>query len=117
MAESIYSKYFGVAAQIRVVYNYDVYSINPGGTVMKRTQIYLQESQRKELDKLAAKTGKGLAELIREAVDRYIVENKLADTDYITETSGLWKNRSDIDSDYINRLRNEMNSRLDEYLK
>ena len=36
---------------------------------MKRTQIYLQESQKEELEKLAAQKGKALAELIREAVD------------------------------------------------
>lgn len=80
---------------------------------MKRTQIYLQESQKEELDKLSVQKGKALAELIREAVDMYIVENKLKTEDYIIETSGLWKNRDDIDSDeYIDSLRNELNTRL-----
>jgi len=80
---------------------------------MKRTQIYLQESQKEELDKLAVQKGKAVAELIREAVDMYITENKLKIEDHILETSGLWKDRDDIDSDeYINRMRNELNTRL-----
>lgn len=80
---------------------------------MKRTQIYLKESQKEELDKLAVQRGKALAELIREAIDMYIVENKLKTDDHIIETSGLWKNRNDIDSvGYVNSLRNELNTRL-----
>ncbi len=83
---------------------------------MKRTQIYLQESQKEDLDKLAIQKGKALAELIREAVDNYIAANKLNKTeDHIIETSGLWKNREDIDSDgYINGLRNEFTKRLED---
>lgn len=83
---------------------------------MKRTQIYLQESQKEELDKLAVQKGKALAELIREAVDNYITENKLSKTeDHIIETSGLWKNREDIDSGgYVDGLRNELTKRLED---
>ncbi len=83
---------------------------------MKRTQIYLQESQKEELDKLAVQKGKALAELIREAVDNYITKNKLSKTeDHIIETSGLWKNREDIDSGgYVDGLRNELTKRLED---
>lgn len=85
---------------------------------MKRTQIYLHESQKEKLDKLAIQKGKALAELIREAVNMYLTENKLTTEDHIIETSGLWKNRDDIDSDeYVNRLRNELNTRLEDNSK
>ena len=39
-----------------------------------RTQIYLTADQRERLDGLTAKTGHGLATLIREAVDAYLRE-------------------------------------------
>lgn len=82
---------------------------------MKRTQVYLQESQKEELGKLAAQKGKALAELIREAIDMYIVENKLKTEDHIIETSGLWKDRDDIDSEeYVTSLRHELNLRLED---
>lgn len=85
---------------------------------MKRTQIYLQESQKEELDQLAVQKNKALAELIREAVDMYIVENKSNTEDHIIETSGLWKDRNDINSDeYVNGLRSALNSRLEDNLK
>lgn len=37
-----------------------------------RTQIYLTTDQRKQLDALSARTGRTLADLIREAVDGYL---------------------------------------------
>lgn len=37
-----------------------------------RTQIYLTEAQRRELDSLAEREGASLAELIRDAVDEYL---------------------------------------------
>ncbi len=37
-----------------------------------RTQIYLTQEQRRELDSLAEREGASLAELIREAVDEYL---------------------------------------------
>lgn len=37
-----------------------------------RTQIYLSRDQRDELDRIAAREGASLAELIREAVDEYL---------------------------------------------
>jgi hypothetical protein len=39
-----------------------------------RTQIYLTQEQRAMLDDRARREGKSLAELIREAVDSYLVE-------------------------------------------
>jgi hypothetical protein len=81
---------------------------------MKRTQIYLQESQKEELEKLAAQKGKALAELIREAVDMYLVKNKINTADCVIETSGLWKNRDDITSgEFVESLRRELDTRLE----
>lgn len=37
-----------------------------------RTQIYLTEAQRSELDAISTRDGASLAELIREAVDEYL---------------------------------------------
>lgn len=82
---------------------------------MKRTQIYLRESQREELDKLAARKGMALAELIREAVDYYIAAKKQVPEDCIIETKGLWNDRDDISAvDYVNQLRNELSARPEE---
>ncbi len=83
---------------------------------MKRTQIYLRESQKKDLKILAAQKNQPLAELIREAVDRYIAENRgKAAGELITAAEGIWKDRDDIDSlDYVRGLRRELDARLKE---
>ena len=82
---------------------------------MIRTQIYLLESQKTELEKLARQKNESLAEVIREAVGLYIVGNHETAVDLIHETSGLWENRDDINSeDFINRLREDNNMRLEE---
>lgn len=44
-----------------------------------RTQIYLTKDQRAKLDALGRREEKTLAELIREAVDRYLEEKRWAD--------------------------------------
>ena len=40
----------------------------------ERTQIYLTSEQRRRLDELAARTGKSMAHVIREAVAAYLAE-------------------------------------------
>ena len=39
-----------------------------------RTQIYLTEAQRERLDEIGRRQGKSLAELVRQAVDKYLSE-------------------------------------------
>jgi predicted DNA-binding protein len=43
---------------------------------MIRSQIYLSEEQRSQLAKLAARTGENMSELIREAIDHYLSQEK-----------------------------------------
>ncbi len=82
---------------------------------MIRTQIYLLESQREELDRVAIQKGKTMTEVIREAVNNYIDENKLNNQSRIIESSGLWKDRDDINSnEYLNSLRKDIQSRLED---
>jgi predicted DNA-binding protein len=42
--------------------------------VMKRTALFLKEDQIKKLQTLSEKTGAPLAELIRRAIDKYLLE-------------------------------------------
>ena len=42
--------------------------------LMKRTALFLEEEQLKRLQKLSEKTGAPVAELIRRAIDRYLLE-------------------------------------------
>lgn len=51
-----------------------------------RTQIYLTAEQRKKLDVRARREDKTLAQLIREAVDRYL-ENEVGDPDDVLEAT------------------------------
>ncbi len=82
---------------------------------MDRTQIYLREGQKKELAMIAEEEEKALAEVIREAVDQYVNSKKYSNKNYILESSGLWKNRTDIDAGkYIEKMRKETNARLED---
>jgi len=66
---------------------------------MIRTQIYLTESEKKQLETIARTRGVKQSELIREAVDqlieKYTPSQRLA---RIKQARGLWKNRSDLPS-------------------
>ena len=54
---------------------------------MIRKQIFIEERQNEELKQLALKTGKSEGQLIREAVDRQLLEQE--------ETELLWKTMID----------------------
>lgn len=41
-----------------------------------RTQVYFSEQQRKQIDELRRKTGKSLAEIVRDALDRYLAGDR-----------------------------------------
>ena len=55
-----------------------------------RTQIYLTVEQRKRLDQLRKRDGKSLAELIREAVDRYLEEESPPKVDLQAHLDGFF---------------------------
>jgi len=64
---------------------------------MVRTQIYLTDRQRIELEILAKTLGKKQSELIREAVDRLIDQTGRSRRDSILrEAAGIWKDRTDL---------------------
>jgi metal-responsive CopG/Arc/MetJ family transcriptional regulator len=64
---------------------------------MIRTQIYLTDRQRAELEAMSKTLGKKQSELIREAVDRFIDQaghnrRKIV----LREAAGIWKDRTDL---------------------
>lgn len=77
--------------------------------VMKRTQIYLDDRQRRQLDQVAKRTRRTVSELIREAIDaRYAAAPK---EDFLaalrTGVFGVWKQRPDLGptDSYLRRVR------------
>ena len=76
---------------------------------MVRTQIYLNESQKKALDKLSSQYGESVAELIRKAVDEFLAKKASTFEDALEKSFGIWKGRKDIGKaeDYVRRLRSE----------
>jgi len=61
---------------------------------MVRTQIYLTKAEKEGLGALSKSTGKKQAELIREAVDRYIeLGSKTHSAAILKKAAGMWENR------------------------
>ena len=77
--------------------------------VMRRTQIYLDDRQRRNLDRVARRTRRTVSELIREAIDAsYAAPPKEDFLDVLRAGAfGVWKARSDLGSTdtYLRRLR------------
>jgi hypothetical protein len=77
--------------------------------VMKRTQIYLDDGQRRRLDRVAKRTRRTVSDLIREAIDvRYgATPNKDFLDALRAGTFGVWKERRDLGQTdgYVRRLR------------
>jgi len=76
--------------------------------VMIRTQIQLEEQQYEQLRSLGARTGKGLAEQVREAVGQYLVQQRRGAT--LDEVLGKFRASSTKglkphDRDYVDTLR------------
>ncbi len=81
---------------------------------MERTQIYLTSEQKKALKAIAAQKHEPLAEVVREAVELYISEQKPSTIERISRARGLWKDRKELDAvNYENELRKEINKRLE----
>jgi metal-responsive CopG/Arc/MetJ family transcriptional regulator len=91
---------------------YTVY-VYIGGTIMFRTQVYLTSSEREGLDQIAQELGKHKSELIREAIDQFIINSrslKREKRSALKAAAGLWKNREDLPD--LRSLRKEFD-RLD----
>ena len=64
---------------------------------MIRTQIYLTDQQRAELAVIAEHMGKKQSEIIREAIDLLIDQNRQhRKKTALKEAAGIWKNRDDL---------------------
>ncbi|WP_106496306.1 CopG family transcriptional regulator [Lentibacillus sp. Marseille-P4043] len=57
-----------------------------------RKQVYLEPEQNKRVKQLSALNGKTEAEIIREAIDNYLVNNRANQKDPLFELVGLVKN-------------------------
>jgi predicted DNA-binding protein len=77
--------------------------------MMRRTQIYLDDRQRRKLDHVAKRTRRTVSELIREAIDaRYAAAPKEDFLDALRAgTFGVWKDRHDLGRTdrYVRRVR------------
>ena len=60
---------------------------------MHRTQIYLSEEQSETLARIAAREGRTMSQLVRDAVDRTYVTatGRESVLDVLTRTKGTWK--------------------------
>ena len=64
---------------------------------MVRTQIYLTDDEQKALRALSRKTGLSQSELIRQAVDTYLMSNPELDrAALLRQARGLWQDRTDL---------------------
>jgi hypothetical protein len=80
-----------------------------------RTQIYLDEKQKKALDRLSAERGLSLAELVRAAVDQMLAEERERKQNFelvLNQTFGMWRDRGEITADFVRRARRDWDGRL-----
>jgi predicted DNA-binding protein len=75
--------------------------------MMQRTQISLGDEERRTLDAVAARTGKSISALIREAVSEVYgvqrsMEEDLAD---MHAAAGSWAERDETSVQYVDRMR------------
>lgn len=78
-----------------------------------RTQITLTDEQYEQLRTESERTGTGLAELVRRALDRTYGTKKHHDRIHaLDESFGAWSDRDDDGAEYVENLRRGMERRL-----
>jgi hypothetical protein len=82
--------------------------------IMQRTQISLTSEERKALDAEAARTGRSISALIREAVETMYVVRRSSEDDLaaMRQAFGSWKDRELDGEAWVDKLRS--GSRLQE---
>ncbi len=79
----------------------------------------LTDEQKKQIDEIRKRNHISLAQLIREAVDKYLVEKKqrLSLKEALEISAGAWEHRKDIKSGskYTRKIRREAEERLKRY--
>jgi len=64
---------------------------------MKRTQIYISEEMKEELDALSRQSGSSKSEIIREAVTEYISRHSESEKKKkLKAGAGLWEDKKDL---------------------
>ena len=83
--------------------------------VMRRTQIYLDERQRRKLDRVAERTHRTVSDLIREAIDaRYAATPKEEFVEgLLSGAFGVWQERKDLGRTDAYVRRQRRGSRID----
>ena len=75
---------------------------------MIRTQVYLEENAKDELESLAKKRGVAMADLIREGIDAVLAASRSgAMARAIDDIAGMWADRDDIKDaeSYVREIR------------
>lgn len=73
---------------------------------MKRTQIYISEQMKEELDRLSRKRDTSKSEIIREAVTEYIARHSVSERENkLKAGAGMWKGKKNLPD--VSKLRKE----------